>query len=256
MNAIYYTYHSLRLAVLFGLGLLLTSTYAQNWTIEVHTGTSFKAPSSITVKQEGHPVTKIDGVRYETKAWINAESIAGLTENYYSVRVGYYPEDAKPGIWGVGYEVELLHDKAYYISGSGDDPEGVIQHFELSDGLNMGLVNLVGRYPFYASEHYPDGQFQWLLRGGMGPVITAPATKIRGLESGTRSHKGTDAYYWFAGWGVQASTQLRLFLIPQVALSSEIKLTAADTSNRIAGGTAETFVTGAHITFGVTIQIP
>jgi hypothetical protein len=153
MNATYLTYRTFCLA--FVLSLLTTLAQAQDWTIEIHTGTSFKAPSSITVNQEGYPVTTIDGVRYETKAWINAKSIAGLTENYYSVRVGYYPEDAKPDTWGVGYELELLHDKAYYIDGTGNDPDDVIQHFELSDGLNMGLVNLVGRYPLLPSEHHP-----------------------------------------------------------------------------------------------------
>ncbi len=229
-------------------------TQAQDWTIEVHTGTSFKAPSSLTIEQEGHPTTRIENVEYETRPWVNFNSLAGLTENYYGVRVGFYPEDARANTWGVGYEAELLHDRAFYVRG--DDPEGVVQHFELSDGLNYVFVNLAGRYPLLITPQYPNGQLHLVVRGGLGPAITAPASKIRGLESGTRTHQGTEAFYWLAGIGLQVGVQARLFLIPQLALSTEIKATLADTSNRIAEGSADTTILGLHLTFGFTVQIP
>jgi hypothetical protein len=227
---------------------------AQEWTLEFHTGTSLKAPSSLTVQQEGHSDIHIENVKYETRPWINFDSLAGLTENYYGFRVGFYPERARVETWGVGYEVEFLHDKAYYVSG--DDPEGVVQHFELSDGLNHFFVNLAGRYPLLVTPAFPEGQVHLVLRGGMGPVITAPTSIIRGLESGTRSNESTEVFYWLAGAGVQASAQIRVFIIPRLALSGEVKATMADTSNRIADGTASTTILGLHFNVGFTVQLP
>jgi hypothetical protein len=226
---------------------------AQTWTFEIHTGTSLKAPSSLRIQQDGYPDAYIDDVRYETRPWVKFHSLAGLTENYYGIRIGYYPAPLSLETWGVGYEIELLHDKAYYLSGN--DPDGVVQHFELSDGLNQIMFNIAGRYPLLSTPEYPNGYLHLIARVGTGPVITGPASVIRGLHSGTRTHQGTEGFYWLAGVGMQASVQARLFISPYVALSTEIKGTVADTNNLIANGIASTTIYSVHFNVGFTLQI-
>jgi hypothetical protein len=250
MHSVYYTICSFLVLTRFLFGY----ADAQEWTLEFHTGTSLKAPSSLTIQQAGHQDTRIENVNYETRPWINFDSLAGLTENYYGFRLGFYPERAKLEGWGVGYEVEFLHDKAYYVSG--DDSEGIVQHFELSDGLNYFFVNLAARYPLLVTPQFPEGQVHFILRGGMGPVVTAPTSIIRGLESGTRTHQGTEVFYSLAGLGLQASAQVRFFIVPQFALSGEVKATMADTTNGIANGTASTTIIGLHVNIGFTVQLP
>jgi hypothetical protein len=236
------------------LALYTACSYAQSWTFEIHTGTNLKAPSSLRIQQDGHPDAYIDDVRYETHPWVKFQSLAGLTENYYGLRIGYYPGPLSLETWGVGYEIELLHDKVYYLSG--DDPDRVVQHFELSDGLNQVMFNIAGRYPLLSTPEYPNGYLHLVARVGAGPVITAPASEIRGLQSGTRTHMGTEGFYWLAGFGMQTSVQARLFFSPYVALSTEIKGTFTDTNNLIANGIASTTIYSVHFNVGLTLQIP
>src|SRR5690606_10449742 len=99
-------------------------------------------------------------VRYETRAWVPTTSLALLTQNYYDVRLGYFLEPAAEQRPGFGVELELLHDKIYYVSG--DDPGGIVQIFELSDGINYLLLNGVLRYPFGVTEQFPHGRTQVL----------------------------------------------------------------------------------------------
>src|SRR5688572_10799255 len=82
-------------------------SFGQSWHIELHTGNSFKLPNDLKIVQAGQEEVIIRGARYETRPWSNTSSLLGLTENYYSLRVGYSPDDT----WI--YELEVLHDKVY-----------------------------------------------------------------------------------------------------------------------------------------------
>lgn len=236
------------------LATLVSLALAQDLTFDVHAGASVHAPNTIHVLQAGHAPTSITGATYTTRPFSHLDSLIGLTENYYSLRVGYFPRAAQPGVWNYGVEVEFLHDKAYYESG--DDPGGVVQHFELSDGLNQLLVNLAARYPLLEDEEFPSGRLHLIARAGVGPAITAPASVVRGLESGTRSHMAPDVFYTMAGPSAQVAAQARYYLAPWAALSLEAKATVARTRNPIADGSATATFNGAHVNFGVTFQVP
>jgi hypothetical protein len=225
----------------------------QEWTLDILTGTSVHAPNDLIVVQQGHDAVTIEDARYRTHAWVNASSLVGLTENYYAVRIGYFPDRARLGTVDVGYEIELLHDKAYYQSGV--DPDGVIERFELSDGLNQVLANVVIRYPLLEDEGAPDGRLHLLARAGVGPAVTAPASVVRGLEDGTRTHLGTESYYWLAGPSLQVAGQARWYLTRFLATSLEVKGTLAHTVNPIADGYARAAFAGLHVDVGLTLHL-
>lgn len=233
---------------LVGLG------YARDITFEIHTGSSTHAPNTLHIHQEGHDPVAVTNARYSTRPFSHLDTLIGIGENYYSLRLGYFPQAATPGDWDYGVELEFLHDKAIYESG--DDPGGVIDHFELTDGLNQLLFNVAARYPLLDDHQYPTGRLHLIARAGLGPAITAPASIIRGELSGTHSHMGDDVFYVMAGPSAQASAQARYYLTPWAALSLEAKATIAHTRNRIAGGTANATFHGAHINLGVTLQLP
>lgn len=213
---------------------LLSLAYAGEWGFEISSGTSFKAPNTLILSQDGYEDYSVTNARYETKPFSNLSSLAGLTENYYSVRIRYSE-----------YELEWLHDKAYYVSGN--DPQNAIQHFEISDGLNLALFNVVVAEPI--SE-----RLEVAYRVGFGAVISNPASVIRGQEDGTRTHLAPGSHYYLSGVGAQASAQLRYYLTDSFALTSEIRYVVAHTNTPIYEGFARSTFNGVHINFGILFR--
>ena len=231
-----------------------------NWTVEVHTGTSWKPPTTLRIEQAGHEDVTIRDVRYETRPWSSFQSVALLTMNYYRVRVGYaWP--TQPVDWGVlgvqdvawGAELELLHDKAYYLSG--DDPGGVVQHFDLSDGINYLLGNATATWATHLTGDDGEalGTAELTARAGVGPVITKPAATIRGQEYGA-DLQGTLNGYELAGVGAAVGVGARWFVTPHVFLALESTASYATTRQSIANGTASTNLPTLHVTFGVGMR--
>ena len=229
--------------------VLCTGAAFANVTIEIHFGNSAKPLTTMEISQEGHEDVVITDVHYETHPWVPNTNLANFTQNYYGVRVAYHPLPVLPRTIDLGFEFELLHDKAYYTSGY--DPDGVVQHFELSDGVNYLLVNAVGRYPFGISDEFPNGRTQLLARAGMGVVVTAPASTIRGRELGHELH-GTYRGYDYAGLGFQVAAQARQFILPWLAISTEGKYTYSSPKQYIAGGTAKTYLPTFHLNVGLS----
>jgi hypothetical protein len=221
---------------------------AEEWVFEIHGGLSANAPNTLTIRQDGHPVTRVRNSQYETRPFVTIHP-AQLTENYYAVRLGYYPMQRALNEWDFGFEVEWLHNRAIYVRG--DDPEGVIRHFELTNGLNQLLINGAARLPFAGDEVMPDGRLDWIVRAGVSPVITWPASDIRGKRLGLDN----DWFGWFAGFGGQVATQVRYYITPWLAVSAEIKGTTAVTSNAIAEGTADATFHSVHINFGFVYRL-
>ena len=238
------------LALVLALVLASSAVAQGRWSVELYTGTSFKAPTTLEIRQDGYPDVTIGDVRYETRPWLPFESLTLLTENYYVVRVGYRFASVRPDL-RLGVEVELLHDKAYYVSG--DDPDGVVQHFELTDGLNYLLLNGVAAVPFLAEEGYPDGRGQLVGRVGVGPVLTKPAATIRGQEYG-HDLQGRLGGYDLSGPGFAAGVQARWFVEPWLTVGVEATVSYAVTVSRIANGHAATNVPTLHATFGFGVH--
>jgi hypothetical protein len=229
--------------------LLLAGSSQAGMTFDLHFGTSAKPPTTLEITQAGHADAVITGVHFETRPWEPFATLALITQNYYGFRIGHHARPASDHSFDLGIELELLHDKAYYVSGN--DPEQVVQHFELSDGVNYLLLNGVARYPVDVGPGYPNGRTQLLVRAGAGPVITAPASTIRRQGHGHDLH-GTGEAYEFAGFGYQLAAQARQFILPALALSLEGKYTYSSPSQSIANGRARTYLPTVHINVGLS----
>jgi hypothetical protein len=144
------------LIVLLSSLISFTSYSFAEITIAVYTGTSFYEPSQLVISQEGYETVVVDGVQYRTDPWSDFPNVTG---NYFGVRYGYFPERSS----SFGIELEHLHSKAIYTSGN--DPEGIVQHFEVTDGMNFVMVNGVFRLAddFSAAYHGVESNFCFVL---------------------------------------------------------------------------------------------
>lgn len=212
----------------------LSFAYSNGFTVEVGTGTSFKSPNTLTIEQAGYENVSFPGSTYETRPWSVPSNILDLTENYYYVRLGYALEN-------VSLEVEWLHDKAYYV-GKND----VIQHFELSDGLNSLLFNLVFTEPIVDN-------LDLAFRVGGGLAIPNPATIIRGKRSGTREHLSEESRYYVSGVTFNSGVQTRYRLNDWLAVTGEIRYVYSYINVPIVDGHASGHFHGIHFNFGVLL---
>ncbi len=232
-----------RAIILFLILLSLNLTYAEV-TLDIYTGMSFYRLSEMLIEQDGYETVKIDGVRYRPDPWTDFPNVTG---NYYGIRLGYFFETLP----SIGLELEQLHSKAYYDSGI--DPEGVVQHFEVTDGMNFIMLNGVYRISDEISETYPKGSEQLLLRVGVGPTISKPASTIRGQNNGYE-YTGTLKGYGLAGVGGQVSVQVKMFMFPWLAYSLEYKLTSTLATVAIANGSVTTPLNAGHMVFGFSFS--
>ncbi len=217
--------------------LLLAAGSAHAWTVEIAFGSSIHAPNTLHVRQAGHPDHLLHDARYYTRGWSDWEVISA---NYYSVRVGRdFPVAPR---FGVALELELLHDKAYLAN-----PDGVVQHFELTDGINSLFLNLAADYRFAQ-------RFSLVPRVGVGLTITAPASVVRGRSLGNRSHGSDDGFYQLAGLSLQGGLQLRWWFTEHTAFTTEARAVVASSHNRISGGTASALFRGLHLNVGLLVR--
>lgn len=214
--------------------------HAGNWSFEVSTGTSAKVPNTLTVAQAGFDDMVIEHVVWETRPWLPIQGVTDLAESYYAFRLSYRPPASV-----LGYELEFLHDKAYYVTGL--DPDHVVQHFELSDGHNVFFGNVT-----YTVDVGADSEL--VFRAGAGPAITNPATIVRGEELGTRSEVDPGSRYYFTGVGAQLGVQGRYFLTDWLALSTETRYVFSWVRVPINGGDATATFNSVHVDFGLTFR--
>jgi hypothetical protein len=233
----------LYLTVLFSSLILFNSYGFAEITIDVYTGTSFYGPSQLVISQEGYETVVVDGVQYRTEPWSDFPNVTG---NYFGVRYGYFPERSS----SFGVELEHLHSKAIY--NSGNDPEGIVQHFEVTDGMNFVMVNGVFRLADDFSADYPWGREQLLFRVGVGPTISKPASTIRGKADGYENSGVLLKGYSLAGMGGQVAMQYKRFVLPWLAYSFEYKFTYTTATVPIADGQVVTPLAAGHVVFGVS----
>jgi len=206
--------------------------------IAFYTGGSITAPTSVVIDQEGHGTTTIQDVRFLNKPFVPPP--------YYGVRVRWDWPSPMSRLDRVGTEFEFVHFKIYYESG--DDPDGVIQRFDATDGLNLFYVNAVG------SVGLQEG---FLLSGrvGVGPVVSHPETEIRNQKKGS---DGDWRGYEYSGITWQAGVALEKSLAWPARGSRaflEYKFTAADPKIGIAGGSATTSVRAHHFVVGWSVRL-
>lgn len=124
---------------------------------------------------------------------------------YYAVRIGKWNHKS-------GWEIELIHHKLYL-----NNLRPPIQSFRITNGYSFLLGN-------YAREYHG-----FILRGGAGALIAYPITTIDGVF--------TSGGYQLSGFAVQGSVEKKFFLLKNVFLSVEGKLTYAHPKIDINNGT-------------------
>jgi hypothetical protein len=185
------------------LGLLLmiagmAPAAAQGFTGTFFAGTAWNLPMPLRVEQPGEPALHFKA-RYRTRPWKGAP--------YYAYRLGYEQ-----------WEAELVHHKLYL-----QNPPPEIQHFEVSHGYNLAMVN------------YARPSCGFVIRLGIGLLIAHPEGRIRGKAVGpVRSLLGGG--YHISGISAQLSLAREFDLTPHLFTNPEIKFTAAWARVPLAGG--------------------
>ncbi|TFG89678.1 MAG: hypothetical protein E4H17_00145, partial [Gemmatimonadales bacterium] len=131
---------------LFLLAARPNAAHAQ-WAVEGFLGNSVSAPSTLTIQQIGQPTLRFTA-HYVTRA--TEPSI------YYATRISHWW-----GRWG-GF-LGFVHHKIYLTN---NPPE--VQDFKVTFGYN-----LVG----IGAGYLVNG---WSLLGSVGPVVSNPASTVRG----------------------------------------------------------------------------
>lgn len=150
------------------------------------------------IEQPGEPDLHFKA-RYRTRPWKGAP--------YYAYRLGYDR-----------WEAELVHHKIYL-----QNPPPEIEHFEVSHGYNLAMVN------------YVRPSYGFVIRFGLGLLIGHPEGKIRGKSVGpVRSLLGGG--YHISGISAQLSLARELDLSRHLFINPEVKLTAAWGRVPLAGG--------------------
>jgi hypothetical protein len=206
-----------KILAMLGALLLASSleTRAQGLTAEFFGGTAWSLPSTLRIEQPGEETIRFRA-RYRTRPWHGSP--------YYSYRLGYKQ-----------WSAELVHHKLYL-----QNPPPEIQHFEVSHGYNMVMVN----------RSLPWVEMSNTFRVGIGLVIGHPEGRIREQAiNPVRSLLGGG--YHISGLCLQVAAGPPLGVAEHWFFRPEAKLTAAWARMPLAGGgTAVVPNIAVHTLFG------
>jgi hypothetical protein len=207
-----------RLAPLVALMLASRPAPARaQWALEGFLGSAANAPSTLTIEQVGQPSLSFTA-HYATKPaepWI-----------YYAFRISYW--------WGRwGGMAGIVHHKIYLEN---NPPE--VQEFRVTNGYN-----LVGIGPGYLAG-------PWTLFGTVGPVLSNPASTVRGLsDTNNGGVFATDNY--LNGFNLQLGVNRRFYLFSWGFVTTDLRVSAAWADMEIANGTADTPNYAVHLLVGL-----
>ena len=145
---------------------------------------------------------------------------------YYGYRVTYFPNRS----W-LGIEGEFTHLKVY----ANLPPDGLVERFSMSHGLNLVLVNAIARRTFRS-------RLTLLARGGAGPTVPHAESTIAGA-----SHEG----YQLGSIALNAGAGVHVDLSHHVGALAEYKLSRTHETVDVARGQARGAFLSHHATFGI-----
>jgi hypothetical protein len=189
------------------------------WSFEAFAGTAVSANSPLTIHQDGYPALKLDA-QWDTRPF--------KPTIYYAVRIARW--------WGsTGVFLDNLHHKLYLAN-----PTVEVRRFEVTYGYNLLAVGAAFR------------RGDWSLIAGAGPILTNPASVIRGrrlFHSGGFFGTG----YHLDGVHLQTGVNRRLHVADAVFLSADLRLSAGWAEVDIANGKAEVPNYAVHFLCGLGI---
>ena len=177
---------------------LVPITTRANLVFEFLWGVSWQLPSTMTEYGLGSPV--VYNPTWETRSLSNI----WVDSPYWAARNGIWDSTHT---WAV--EIEWIHQKIFLV-----DTDSHIQHFDISHGYNLFLVN-------YARKVHVNKGIELIFRVGIGPVIAHAESVIDGIYNGTAGKTFT-----LAGFGGQVALQMRVPIADYLIGTLEMKYTA------------------------------
>lgn len=190
-------------------------------------GTSFSKNETLTIKQDGYQDITLDNVEFSTKPFESPP--------YYGIRLSKWRD-------GSAWELEHIHQKIYI-----DDLPPDVQHFEITDGYNLFLVNRAWQLE----------KLHVIARAGAGLVIAHPQITVRG-ESNHVSGGGAiptiwdaDSGYQWTGPAAQLSLEKEFRIDTHWLFNIEGKISHANADIDIEGGSVSVPNTAVHLIAGI-----
>lgn len=200
--------------------ILLQSLCVQgqsHWSASLQLGTVYNVPMKLNISQEGYPDLNMTAHYYTEPLTLPV---------YWDLRVARWQ---KKGAW----EFEVIHHKLY-LENTGDE----VQHFGISHGFNMLMINRVWRPGWFES------------RVGGGFVLAHPENTIRGKTFGQTSDD-LDMGYFISGPVINLALGKPVYVTQTVYLNFEVKSTLAWSQVKVADGHARLWNWALHAVCGL-----
>ncbi len=195
---------------------------AKSWTFELFAGTSWSAPTPLTIWQSGQPDI-VTMAHYSTKPWTGSP--------YYAVRIARWKGKK-------AWAFDLTHQKLYL-----DDPPADVQHFEVTHGYNLLHISRVWDVN------------EWLLSVGGGVVFTHPENTVRNLDFYPESGGTLGGGYYLDGVSVMGAVGRHVTIAGPLFATGLGKFTLSNATVRVVDGGAEVPNVAFHFNLGLGVRL-
>ena len=196
------------------------------WVFAAYLGGSWTAPATLTVDLPSH------GSR-ATWPDVPFDSRSLESPPYYGYRIGWFPSRTTR----FGAEGELIHLKVYARPGALGP---AVQRFSISHGLNLVLANVIWRQPIGAAR-----RIGLSVRGGAGFAVPRAESDVFGMPQ---------EQYEVSSLALQAAVGPQVRIATHLGVLAEYKLTTANPSVSVSGGTIKGRFTSQHLAAGLEVR--
>jgi hypothetical protein len=195
---------------------------AKSWSFELFAGTSWSAPTPLTIWQVGQPDIHTMA-HYKTKPWTGSP--------YYSFRIARW-KGAR------AWAVDFTHQKLYL-----DDLPTDVQHFEVTHGYNMLHLSRI-----WDVDH-------WLLSLGGGVIFTHPENTVRNKDFYPESGGSLGGGYYLDGVSVMGAVGRHVKIAGPLFATGLGKMSLSTATIRVMDGGAEVPNVAFHINVGLGAKL-
>ena len=216
-----------------------------DWSAAAFVGGAHTASSSLHVRQPGRSTDLLfSPVVYAGESF--------RSPIYYGYRLRYLFRSPS---W-FGLEGEVIHLKVFAETGKSATVQGVlagaaitrsapiadiVQRFSISHGVNLALVNAVGRRRLGTAH----GRFALIGRAGAGITVPHAESAIRGQST---------EHYQLGSFAFQLASGAEMAVRGGLAVLAEYKYSRTRQSVDVAEGTATTLLSSHHAVVGLSYQ--
>lgn len=229
------------------LGAIDVQGARADWSVAGFLGAAHTQESSITLTQ---PADSTD-VSMSPVVYRAASFEAPI---YYGYRIGCFPRSRWLGVEGEFIHLKVIADTSRPALFSGtikgatvsetQPIAAAIEHFSITHGVNLVLVNAVVRHQIGHGEAQP----RWFLTGRVGVGASVPH-----VES-TIAGASLEHYEWGA-LSAQGAAGVELRLRQRVYLAGEYKLTRTVQDVSVVHGSVSTPLTTHHLVVGIVAHL-